>query len=209
MTDEALQSEKFPRRTQRRQQTRARIVSAADKLFRTVGYGAATMSAIADEADVHVTTLFTHFKTKLDLAVSMNEQAATILEQMVAEAKGAKPVFDFFLDLVLLTARRVETARDPDNSLWRQLSRDPELTFAWVQYEQRQIELLADYIAHDYALDPATDYRPDLIANLLLSSSRLSHRRWTDSAKPMDLVTETRKAVELAIAMARPVLAAG
>ncbi len=206
MTDDTLQSEKFPRRTQRRQQTRARIVSAADKLFRTVGYGAATMSAIADEADVHVTTLFTHFKTKHDLAVSMNEQAVEILELMVRSAKGSKSFFDFYLDLVLSQARRVEAARDPSNSLWHQLSLDPELAFAWMQYERRQIELLADYVAHEYGLDPGLDYRPKMVANLMLSASNVSHRRWTESDQPMDLQTETRTAVELAIRMARSVL---
>ena len=207
MTDETLQSEKFPRRTQRRQQTRARIVSAADKLFRTVGYGAATMSAIAEEADVHVTTLFTHFKTKRDLAVSMNEQAAALLEQLVEQGKGTKPFFEFFLDLVLARAARVETARDPDSSLWRELSLDPELTFAWVQYEERQIQLLTDYLAFEYRLDAATDCRPELIATLMVSASRMTHRRWTESQGPMDLVAETRKAVELAIVMAKSVLA--
>jgi len=206
MTDENLQREKFPRRTQRRQQTRARIISAADKLFRTVGYGAATMNAIAEEADVHVTTLFTHFKTKRDLAVSMNEEAAAILEHLVEQAKGAKPFFDFYLDLVLAAARRVETARDPSASLWHELSMDPELTFAWIQYEQRQIALLADYVAYEYHLDATSDYRPQMVAGLMLSSSNLSHRRWTESDEPLDLQTETRKAVDLAIRMARSVL---
>lgn len=205
MTDETLQREKFPRRTQRRQQTRARIISAADKLFRTVGYGAATMNAIAEEADVHVTTLFTHFKTKRDLAVSMNEQAVAILEQMVEAAKGRKPFFEFYIDLVMAAARRVETARDPGNSLWRQLNLDPELAFAWAQYEKRQIELLASYIAHEYGLDSA-DYRPEMIASLLMAASNISHRRWTESDEPLDLLTETRKAVDLAFKMARSVL---
>lgn len=206
MTDENLQREKFPRRTQRRQQTRARIMSAADKLFRKVGYGTATMNAIAEEADVHVTTLFTHFKTKRDLAVSMNERAAAILEQMVEGAKGKKPFFEFYLDMVLSFARRVETARDPNASLWHELSHDPELTFAWIQYEQRQIALLADYVAHEYGLDLATDYRPEMVASLMLSSSNISHRHWTESDQPLDLQTETRKAVELATRMAKSVL---
>lgn len=207
MTDQALQAEKFPRRTQRRKETRARIISAADKLFRTVGYGAATMTAIADEADVHVTTLFTHFKTKHDLAVSMNEQSVAILEQMVAEAKGVRPFFDFYLGLVLSTAGRFETAGDPGASIWRQLSLDPALAFAWMQYEQRQAELLSDYVAHEYGLDADGDYRPLLVAHLMLSASSVSHRRWAESEAPLDLQAETRKAVELAIRMARSVLA--
>lgn len=206
MSDEDARLEKFPRRTQRRQQTRARIMKSALKLFRKVGYGAATMNAIADAADVHVTTLFTHFKTKRDLAVSLNDSTVALLEQLVDENKGKVPFFEFFQSMVLGTARRIEHASNPTLSLWHEMRRDPELTFAWVQYEQRQVVLLADYIAHDYGLDPATDHRPELIANLMVSSSWISHRRWSDSAGRLDLETETRAAVQTATEMALSVL---
>ncbi len=206
MTEEATQIERFPRRTLRRQQTRANIMKAALKLFRKVGYGAATMNAIADAADVHVTTLFTHFKTKRDLAVSLNDSSVLLLEQMVAEEKGKTPFFEFFQNLVLGTARRIEHPRGPGLSLWHEMRQDPELTFAWVQYEQQQIVLLADYVAHDYKLDPKTDYRPELIAGLMVSSSWLSHRRWTSATRTLNLEAETRTAVEIATRMAKAVL---
>jgi AcrR family transcriptional regulator len=206
MTDEDALLEKFPRRTQRRQQTRARILKSALKLFRKVGYGAATMNAIADAADVHVTTLFTHFKNKRDLAVSLNDSSVALLEQMVADSRGKVPFFEFFQSLVLGTARRIEHASDPTLSLWHEMRRDPELTFAWVQYEQSQVVLLADYVAQDYGLDPASDYRPALVASLMVSSSWISHRRWTESVGGLDLETETLAAVKTATEMARAVL---
>ena len=206
MTEEQTQLERFPRRTLRRQQTRATIMKAAARLFREMGFGAATMIAIADAADVHVTTLFTHFKTKRDLAVSLNDAALARLQLMVAEAKGVKPFFEFFEGLVLSTASRLKHTRDPETSLWHEMREDPELTFAWLQYEQHQIALFADYIAHDYGLDQTTDYRPDLVAGLLVSSSWLSHQRWTNSTRTLDLETETRAALGLAIRMARTVL---
>jgi len=206
MTDEDARLEKFPRRTQRRQQTRARILKSALKLFRQVGFGAATMNAIAEAADVHVTTLFTHFKTKRDLAISLNDSTVAMLEQLVADSKGKVPFFEFFQTLVLGTARRIEHASDPSLSLWHEMRRDPELTFAWVQYEQSQVVLLADYLAHEYGLDQASDYRPALVANLMVSSSWISHRRWTDSAGGLELETETLAAVQTATAMALSVL---
>lgn len=206
MTDEDARLEKFPRRTQRRQQTRARILKSAMKLFRKVGYGAATMNAIADAADVHVTTLFTHFKTKRDLAVSLNDSSVVLLEQMVADAKGEVPFFEFFQSLVLGTARRIEHPSNPTLSLWHEMRRDPELTFAWVQYEQSQVELFIDYVAQDYGLDPTSDYRPALVANLMVTSSWISHRRWTDSAGSLDLETETLTAVQTATEMALSIL---
>ena len=71
MTDkDVTQAERFPRRTARRENTRKRIIAVAARLFQRVGYGTTTMNAIAEAADVHVTTLFTHFKSKQDLAAS-------------------------------------------------------------------------------------------------------------------------------------------
>lgn len=202
-----IQRERFPRRTLRREQTRARILKAALKLFRQVGYGAATMNAIADAADVHVTTLFTHFKNKRDLAVSLYDTSIERLEQMVTEAQGQRPFFEFFRAVTLNAARAIEGEADPTMTHWRELLRDPELTYAWFLYEQRQVALLAGYIAHDYGLDPATDYRPDLASNLLVMSGWVSHRRWCDAPQTLDLETETVKALDIAERMVLSVLA--
>ncbi len=176
------------------------------QLFRQVGYGAATMNAIADAADVHVTTLFVHFKSKQDLAASLNDASLERLEQLVADAKGKTPFFSFFRGVVLNTAKTFQGESDPELTLWQELKKDPELTLAWVDYEQRQIAILADYIAADYGLDPQADYRPTLIAGLLVSSSWFSHRRWSENAARLDLTRETKKALDIAEAMALSVL---
>jgi AcrR family transcriptional regulator len=206
MVDTQVQLEKFPRRTQRRRQTRERILKAASRLFRKVGYGGATMSAIADAADVHVTTLFTHFKTKQELAVSLNDAAIDRLAELVAKAKGKIPFFDFYLQLVSDAARRLDHRHDPSTSVWHELGHDPELTFAWVQYERRQIALFTDYIALEYGLDPGNDYRPELVADLMLASSWAAHRRSTANPEMLDLLEETATAVAAATKMGLAVL---
>lgn len=207
MADDA-QVERFPRRTLRRQQTRARILAAATSQFRAVGYGAATMQAIADEADVHVTTLFTHFKTKSDIAISLTDVSIELLEKFISGAKGVVPFLDFFRTIVIATAKEIRTETEPEMSLWHQLRKDPELAFAWAAYEQTQIELFAKYIAEDYDLSLKTDYRPMLVATTLVSSTLLSHRRWSEASRSLNLEKETLKALELAETMARSVLPA-
>jgi AcrR family transcriptional regulator len=201
MADTPTQLEKFPRRTQRRLQTRETILKAATKLFRKVGYGGATMNAIAEAADVHVTTLFTHFKTKQDLAVSLNDAAIDRLARLIADAKGKTPFFEFYRELVLGAARKLEHKHDPATSVWRELGHDLELTLAWAQYERRQIALFADYIAFEYGLDPDADYRPELIAGLLLASAWAAHRRSRANPQTLDLEAETTAAVSTAIEM--------
>lgn len=207
MVDTQIEIEKFPRRTQRRRQTRERILKAASRLFRKVGYGGATMNAIADAADVHVTTLFTHFKTKQELAVSLNDVAIERLTDVIAQAKGKVPFFDFYLQLVLEAAERLNQRHDPSTSVWHELGQDPELSFAWVQYERRQIALFADYVAFEYGLDLETDYRPELVAALMLASSWAAHRRATAHPETLDLATETTAAVSAATKMGLAVLA--
>ncbi len=204
--DDISQADRFPRRTLRRQGTRRRILAEALKLFRQIGYGATTMNAIAEAADIHVTTLFTHFKTKRDLVSSLNDAGIDVLAQMVAKEKGNTPFFDFFRAVVLSNAEKIEGEIDPALTLWHELERDPELTMVWVRYEQRQVALLADYVAADYGLDAAADYTPILVSSLMVSAAWNAHRRWSEAAAQLDLETETVKALEIAEAMARAVL---
>jgi AcrR family transcriptional regulator len=63
------------RPTGRRQATRRRIAEAGARLFVEHGYTAATMQAIADEAGVHVQTIYQVFGTK----VAVLAEAAAIL----------------------------------------------------------------------------------------------------------------------------------
>ncbi len=55
---------KFPRREKRAKATRRAILDAARQLFVTHGYGATTIQAIADEADVAVQTVYAVFGNK-------------------------------------------------------------------------------------------------------------------------------------------------
>lgn len=55
---------RFPRREQRARATRLAVLEAARKLFTAHGYGATTIQAIADEADVAVQTVYAVFTNK-------------------------------------------------------------------------------------------------------------------------------------------------
>ncbi len=208
MTDDAsTQAERFPRRTARRENTRKRIIKAAARLFQRVGYGSTTMNAIADAADVHVTTLFTHFKSKQDLAASANDITLRRLERLIAESQGQMPFFALFRNIVLDFAGRREGERDPGVTVWAELERDPELALAWATYEHRQVMMLADYVAAEYGLAPG-DYRPMLVSGLMVSASWEAHRRWSGDAQRLNLERETLAALEIAEAMAKAALAA-
>jgi AcrR family transcriptional regulator len=200
------QAAKFPRRTIRRRETRAKIVAAASRLFRQVGYAEATMAAIADAADVHVTTLFTHFKTKSELAATLGDAAIDDLAAAIAEARGKAAFFDFFRGVVVAAAKAYQKNTGHNIAFGHELRLDPELAFGWVSYESRQIDLLARYIADDYGLDREVDARPMLIASLLMASNTFAHDRWLESKGGLDLIGETLRSLDIAQTMAEAVL---
>jgi AcrR family transcriptional regulator len=202
----ATSAERFPRRTARRENTRKRIIKAAARLFQRIGYGSTTMNAIADAADVHVTTLFTHFKSKQDLASCTNDATLERLQRLIAASVGEVPFFIFFRKIVLDFASRLEGERDPDVTVWSELERDPDLALAWATYEHRQVMMLADYVAAEYGLR-ADDYRPMLVSSLMVSASWEAHRRWSGDTKRLNLERETLVALDIAEAMARSTLA--
>lgn len=200
-------AERFPRRSARRARTRARILEAASSEFKKAGYAEATMNAIAEAADIHVTTLFTHFKTKRDLAAALSEQEIDQFRELIDAAKGKIPFFDFFRRLVLTTAATRQKDGDPKTGLTQEVQRDPELALSWLRYEEAEVRLVAEYIAHDYGLDAKEDYAPYLAGQILIASGVTSYTRWVRT-KGVDLVKETEIALDLAERMARSILPA-
>jgi len=198
-------AERFPRRTARRARTRARILEAASTEFKKAGYAEATMNAIAEAADIHVTTLFTHFKTKRDLAAALSDQEIDQFRELIDDAKGKVPFFEFFRNLVLTIAATRQKDGDPKTGQMHEMQRDPELALSWLRYEENEVRLVAEYIAHDYGLDARADYVPYLAGQILIASGVASYARWVRT-KGMDLVKETEIALDLAERMARSIL---
>lgn len=67
------------------------------------------MQAIADEADIHVTTLFSHFSSKNELATSLVTSAIKALRERALAARETTLFLDFFKDEALSFARQAET----------------------------------------------------------------------------------------------------
>ncbi|MFT3810500.1 MAG: TetR family transcriptional regulator [Micropepsaceae bacterium] len=201
------QAERFPRRTLRRQNTRKRILRAATRLFQHVGYGHTTMNAIAKAADVHVTTLFTHFKSKQDMAASANEAALERMELLIGRSRGKTPFFEFFRNMVMDVAGKLHGEREPALTVWSELERDPDLALAWASYQHRQVVMLAGYVAADHDLAPDS-FAPMLVAGLMVSAAWEAHRRWSADSRRLNLKKETLAALEMAERMAKAALQA-
>lgn len=87
-TVKPLRTHDFPRRRQRAQATRLRVLDAARSLFLELGYVGTTINAIAERADVAPETVYSTFGNKrsllsqlVDISIAGDVAAPPILEQ--------------------------------------------------------------------------------------------------------------------------------
>ena len=180
-------SELYPRRSDRKQRTRNRIIETAQSLFNDPGYKQATMARIAEQAEVHVTTVFNHFSSKAELMAAITAAHLAGLELIIDDQLGKTPFFVFYRELVCVAAD--DHTRNAHSNLGMELfpGDDLEILPTWLSYEVKQAELLATYIAADYAIDLAVDVRPTLVANMLVTGNVQVYKTWRESGCTTDL----------------------
>ena len=200
---------RYPRRTERRRRTRMKIQEVAAEQFSKAGFAATTMQSIADEADIHVTTLFMHFNSKNELATSLVASAIEALRERALAARETTAFFDFFKDEALSFAQPAKDVTRTAASLWSVLRNDRELAFAWSDYEQGQKDIYADYIAAEYGMSRESDFLPDLVASLLVASTILPHRKWLEAPGKRTLEEEISEAISISQTAARHMLKSG
>jgi AcrR family transcriptional regulator len=87
---------KFPRREQKARATRSAVLAAATTLFVAEGYGATTIQAIADEADVAVQTVYAVFGNKRSILAEVLDVsiAGDDAEIVVNAREWMRPVWE-------------------------------------------------------------------------------------------------------------------
>lgn len=198
----------YPRRARRKSETRERIIGAAQQLIGSRGYVETTMADIADAADIHVTTLFTHFKSKKELTAALTDGATAHLEALIRAAIGKQPFFKFVRSLIESWARSEQEGGSRNLRYGYELRSDPELAFSWLQYQKREVALLAEYVATEYGLNASTDLRPFLVANMVSVGNVVAHERWLDTGGASDLAHDALKALDACRNLVEPSLEA-
>jgi AcrR family transcriptional regulator len=188
-SDSEAALEKYPLRTQRKAATRLRIVNSALQLAGTHGAAHVTMAMVAESAEVHVTTLFTHFASKADLFSGISEPAVVALKQRINTSKGSQPFFEFVKMIQQEFAMIMEERGQEmvDQSLF--LRTQVELLPAWIDYEKSQVELLSEYLRHDYKI---SELEANLFAGMIVSANIHSFDQWLSSPNENNLRQLTR-----------------
>ncbi|HCG70428.1 MAG TPA: hypothetical protein DE147_08200 [Gammaproteobacteria bacterium] len=195
----------YPRRTERRLQIRANLIRTAAILFSRNGYSFTTLAEIAKEADVHVQTLYRHFSSKEDLALAAATTAMADCRAYFdqASAEGLRG-FQIWRNWIERTVTRLSSLgfdqRKKDQLLGpSSLMNDNYIVMIYTGYEN----LLTEYLARDFGLDPKESRIPRMAACLLCAGNEAAIKRCAgldtqlDSLDDLDsLVTESLGVVD-------------
>ncbi|GAA0321309.1 TetR/AcrR family transcriptional regulator [Actinoallomurus spadix] len=185
------------RRERKKAATRQKIADTALRLFLEHGYDAVGIRDVAAEADVAVTTLFSHFASKEALVFEQDEDFEHRLTQAVTGRAPHEP-------LILALRREIQAlvrhcTGDGAAPIWRMIDGSPALR----QYEEsmrlRHTESLATAIAADLGLARTTT-ACRTIARFVIDAFSLAR----EAPDPETAVDEIFQMIEAAWGVTRP-----
>ncbi|MFJ8673462.1 TetR/AcrR family transcriptional regulator [Streptomyces sp. NPDC093589] len=179
------------RRERKKAATRQKIADTALRLFLERGYDAVGIRDVAAEADVAVTTLFSHFVSKEALVFEQDEDFEHRLAQAVTDRAPHEPLIPALRHEMQALVRHC--AADSAAPIWRMIDASPALR----QYEEsmrlRHAESLATAIAADLDL-PQTTTACRTLARFVIDAHSLAR----EAADPEAAVDEIFRMIEAA-----------
>lgn len=185
------------RRERKKAATRQKIADTALRLFLERGYEAVGIRDVAAEADVAVTTLFSHFASKEALVFERDDDFEQRLTRAVTGRAPDEP-------LVPALRREIEAlvrhcTADGAAPIWRMIDESPALREYEESMRLRHAESLAAAIAADPELSPTTT-ASRTIARFVIDAYSLAR----EAADPDAALDEIFGMIEAAWAVTRP-----
>ncbi|GCD44383.1 TetR/AcrR family transcriptional regulator [Streptomyces paromomycinus] len=184
------------RRERKKAATRQKIADAALRLFLERGYDAVGIRDVAAEADVAVTTLFSHFASKEALVFEQDEDFEQRLTRAVTGRAPHEPLIPALRREVQALVRHC-TAEEAA-PIWRMIDDSPALRKYEESMRLRHAESLAAAIAADPGL-PQTTTAGRTIARFVIDAYSLAR----EEAEPDAAVDEIFRMIEAAWEVAR------
>ncbi|MEU8728876.1 MULTISPECIES: TetR/AcrR family transcriptional regulator [Streptomyces] len=185
------------RRERKKAATRQKIADTALRLFLERGYDAVGIRDVAAEADVAVTTLFSHFASKEALVFEQDEDFEHRLTRAVTDRAPHEPLIPALRREVLALVRHCTA--DSAAPIWRMIDGSPALRKYDESVRLRHAEALATAIAADPALTRSETVARTL-ARFVIDAYSLSR----ESPDPEAALDEIFPMIEAAWAAARP-----
>ncbi|MGI9313576.1 MAG: TetR/AcrR family transcriptional regulator [Luminiphilus sp.] len=182
-------SVEYPIRTKKKNLNREKLLVAATTLFSRNGYVDSTLDQVASEAGLHVQTLYRHFKTKDELAIAAAE--ITIRDCRARFEKDFPKLSAFQIwrgwisdSVLLLTSLGLGDHKRQQLRFSSSLMNDNFLLIIYSGYE----DILTEYLARDFELNPQKYPLPRLVACMLWSGNEAAMKRCAGLDTEKDLL---------------------
>ncbi|MFF2924167.1 TetR/AcrR family transcriptional regulator [Streptomyces celluloflavus] len=185
------------RRERKKAATRQKIADTALRLFLERGYDAVGIRDVAAEADVAVTTLFSHFASKEALVFERDDDFEQRLTQAATGRTPHEPLIPALRREIQALVRHCTA--DSAAPIWRLIDESPALREYEESMRLRHAESLATAIAADPDL-PQTTTACRTIARFVIDAYSLSR----EAADPEAAVDEIFRMIEAAWAVTCP-----
>ncbi|SDM95365.1 TetR/AcrR family transcriptional regulator [Actinacidiphila guanduensis] len=185
------------RRERKKAATRQKIADTALRLFLDRGYDAVGIREVAAEADVAVTTLFSHFACKEALVFEQGEDFEQRLAAAVTDRAPDEPLIPALRGEIQALVRHCTA--DSTAPVWRMIDATPALRAYEESMRQRCARTLAAAIAADPALS-RTETASRTIARFVIDAYALAR----ESDAPEATVDEVFSMIEAAWEAAAP-----
>jgi AcrR family transcriptional regulator len=179
-----------------RERTRRDIAEAAGRLFIERGYGATTVQAIVDAAEVSPRTFFRYFPSKEDVITAI---ASASMEDTLDHLAGhgrEEPLATVLTAVLTAVLSPIDDDPAAAQAFQLMLRENPVLRGRWLEEQRRNRERLAD------ALRPWFDphchpLAPHLAAGAALLAVDEAMTLWSDDPSGPDPITLLRHALDI------------
>ncbi len=179
------------RRERKKAATRQKIADSALRLFLERGYDAVGIRDVAADADVAVTTLFSHFASKEALVFEQDDHFEQRLTQAVTGRAPHEPLIPALRHEIQALVRHCTA--DSAAPIWRMIDESPALRKYEESMRLRHAETLAAAIAADPELSRTTT-ASRTIARFAIDAYSLAR----EAADPEAAVDEIFRMIEAA-----------
>ncbi|MDX3853292.1 helix-turn-helix domain-containing protein [Streptomyces sp. AK02-01A] len=184
------------RRERKKAATRQKIADTALRLFLERGFDAVGIRDVAAEADVAVTTVFSHFASKEALVFEQDEDFELRLTRAVTD-RAHEPLIPALRREVQALVRHCTA--DSATPIWHMIDASPALREYEESMRLRHAEALATAMAADPALSRTTT-ACRAIARFVIDAYSLAR----EAADPQAALDETFRMIEAAWAVTHP-----
>ncbi len=166
----------LPLRERKKLRTRRRLVAVAGQMFAERGYAATTLDDISDALEIRTPTLLRYFPSKAHLAHAPTLAYLERFRSAMEDAEREQSAIDVWRDFVAeMSAPRSAELLRPTR---RWMAKEPTLRAMAAEINSDFERALAQGIAQDDGVDPATDVFSHLLAALLSAGNRAVYRGW-------------------------------